>query len=479
MNIENIIKKAEALFYAKNFDDAIGLCQKALRKKPKLIQVRQILAMCYQNQSNIKQAIVEFDVAIKHNPTNAYLLNNFGNLYLSILDFETAIKYLYKAIKLNPKLAAAYNNLGICLQQLGDIEQAKKNYKKAISLDGQDANTHQNLGTLCIELGEFEAANNFLVKSLELDRKQGNIYFHVFTLMLYQHRYQDALEVADMGILSENLSEMELCELLVGKATLFWLFNNLEEAHQAIVLSEMIYSDNSNYSNITNLITFHRFLKLLIKFKAENPDFYSLACNKTIYFISESHGFSPAGVTVTLDNQPHTIQSLFIRGAKVFHLTQGQKNKYKESLSKVFNELGPNNIIILGFGEIDCRNNEGIFKFCIKSGEHYKNVIKDMLNKYIEMIIVEAEKYDYRIILYGVPAPHPEAVNVLSTDEEKLLFKQIVEYFNIYLNELCVKNKLKLLNIYELTNQKGVSNLKYNIDEFHVHPKAILKLFDN
>jgi hypothetical protein len=92
--------------------------------------------------------------------------------------------------------------------------------------------------------------------------------------MMHLHRYQDALEIADMGLLSNALSDIDLCELLVGKAILFWLFDNVLEAEQALRLSVGVYSDQSNYRYMKNLKVFHRYLKQLVQFRLNTSGFY-------------------------------------------------------------------------------------------------------------------------------------------------------------------------------------------------------------
>ena len=484
MNIQNIMKKAESFYYAKNYDEAMSLCNKILAKKPKILKARQLLAICYQELNKQDLALSEFKTALNYHPNDAFLLNNIGNYYLGIQKYKTAINYLQKAIEVDSMFAPAYSNLGVCQQEIGMFEQAESNYKKAllyeVNTDRNDsylAEFNQNLGSLYIELGEFELANQYLTKSLEINPQQGGIYFHILSLMMYQHRYQDALEVADMGILSQNLSDIQLCELLVGKATLFWLFDNVEEAYQAISLSEGVYTDNTNYSNITNLTTFHRYLKLLIEYKIKNPEFYQTQASQEIYFISESHGFAPAGATIQYKDELHSIKSLFIRGAKVFHIGKAEQNKYKVSLLKIFDGLEAKSKIVLGFGEIDCRSNEGIINYCLKTEESYQKVIEKTVNQYINLVTSEAQKKHHELIIYGVPAPHPSVVAAMENLEHQELFKNIVEYFNGYMRKTCVDKNIEFLDVYHLTNDNKASNLKYNIDVYHMLPHTIIELF--
>lgn len=477
MNIENILNKAEVYYQDSAFSKAIELCNKVLLKKPKLVQARQILALCYQGINDISRAEKEFELALLTAPNNPNILNNFGQLYINSKNFKTASLYFKKAIRADSTFAAAYNNLSICQQQFRDFQEAEESIKKAILYDGTCADFYLNLGTLLTETGDFESSLSALMKSLELDPSQGNIYYHISSLMMYMHRYQDALEVSDIGIVSSYLSDIQLCELLVTKAILFWLFDNIEEAAQAIQLSRGIYSDRSNYSNIQSLTIFHQYLDKLVQFKVQNCSLYSVDENvKPIYFVSESHGFAPAGMKINHRDQEYVINSLFVRGAKVFHFGEERHNKFKESVLRLFRGLTPQSKVVLGFGEIDCRNNEGIFKYCVRYDKNYKEIIDDMVTKYLSFIFEHSQNNSLEIYIYGVPAPHINNLSILN-EQEASSFKEIIRYFNAAMKVSCKHYNFEFLDVYELTNNNGISNMKYHIDNFHLTPYVTPLLF--
>jgi len=480
MGIGSSLSRAKVFYTTNQFLEAIEVCQKLLIKKPKLFAARRLLALSYQGVNNVEQAFVELEKALLLKPNDPEILRNFGNLYLIQSKLVLAKKFFLKAISLDSTMAVTYSNLAFCQQQLGELELAEKNYKKAILLGDKTANLYLNLGAVYTQLGNFNSAASALVKSQELDPKQSTVYFHIYTLMMYLHRYQDALEIADMGILSHALKDIELCELLVGKAILFWLFDNTAEAEQALRLSEGIYSDESNYPNIKNLKVFHGYLKGLVQFRLSNPDFYQNENQdkNQIYFISESHGFSPCGATIEYQNVDYQVRSLFILGAKIFHLINEHPNKYKASLMHLVEGLPHKSKVVMGFGEIDCRTNEGIFQYCLKTDQDFHVVIDKMVNKYLAMLQALTQPNELELIVYGVPAPHPLNLCELAIAEQNT-FKALIAYLNNCLAKGCQKLGVTFLDVYKLTNQYGVSNLIYHHDEIHVRPETIKSLFNN
>lgn len=482
MSIKNNIYKAEVLHQQGNYQESSEICEKLLTKKSNLFDALQIQGLNCKAQGQFSKAITFFESALKVKELHACTHNNLGNTYLALQDFKRASQYYSKALSIEPLLPEANNNLGICFVKLGDSEQAEKYYRKAILLDPTVADFHVNLGIILTDRGAFSEASEFLIKSLTLDASKTAVYWYIFKIQMYLHRYLDALEIADSAILSCTLSESELCELLIGKAMVYWLFFRYEEAAQAIVLSEKIYEFEHESVSTANMVIFHRYIKRLLHLKQTPSNLYFTASEQTpslpeLYFLSESHGFSPNGTVVEYQGTQYQINSLFVLGAKLFHLIDTKENQFQVSVSKVLEGLPANSKIVMGFGEIDCRYNEGIYTYCLKSGADFHQVIDDMVYRYLKVIKDISNAYQIDIIIYGAPAPHSFYIDKLEADEQQH-FKDLIAYFNQALANECKNHKINFLDVYELTNDNGMSNLKYNIDVNHMVPKTVPELFE-
>jgi len=479
MNIKNNINQAEILYKKGMYQESLDICDKLLEKKPNLFNALQIKALNYQATGNLENALILFEKVISIKPQHASTYNNIGNIYLSYNDFRKASKSYIKALSIESLMPEALNNLATCQVKLSDNISAVANYKKAILLDPLKAEFQLNLGILLTDNGDFVQAQEYLMNSLSLDQSKTSVYWHIFKIQIYLHRYQDAIEVANMGIMSLSLSEQELCELLIGQAMVFWLFYNFDEASQSIERSQKIYEFEHLSANIANMAIFHRYIKKLLVIRNERSELYIPKKTeevKEIYFVSESHGFAPNGTIVEYNKEEYQIRSLFVLGAKLFHLISESENKYQVSLATLLEGLTPGSKVVLAFGEIDCRSNEGIYPYCLKSGEKPEKVIDSMLVKYLNTLKAIADHYQLEIILYGVPAPHPYYVNSL-VKEEKQVFKNVISYFNETLKKVCKVNKVNMLDVYSLTNEHGQSNLKYHIDGIHLAPDVVPELF--
>jgi tetratricopeptide (TPR) repeat protein len=96
----------------------------------------------------LKQAIADFDQAIRFDPKFAVALNNRGVAREQSGDLAGAEKDFTAAIKLDPKLADPYANRGNAFRGRGQYEQAIADFEKAVRLDPRNAAAHNNLAWL-------------------------------------------------------------------------------------------------------------------------------------------------------------------------------------------------------------------------------------------------------------------------------------------------------------------------------------------
>jgi len=475
-DIKNVIERVKVHFNNREFSESVNLCKKILTNKDYMPEALYFLGLSLQAQNKHQLALNSFMQYFDEFGDNAYVYNATANTYLLLKDYKNAEKYCQLALKLVPEYGAAFNNLAICKQQVRKYKEAEGYYRKSILYQGNEILFHINLGKLYKELGQFELSNKTLVKAMELDGDKSSIYTIMYENFMYMHKYQDALEVADLGLMNKDLADIYLIDLLVGKAILFWLFDNIEEAIQAINLSEIIHSfPDGSYENLDSLKVFHTYIKKLIVFYQNNTSLYEERKND-IYFISESHCFSANNMQVEYNNSLCSIRPIFIKGAKAFHLSQQQSNQFKVSVLTALNGLPSNSNIVIGFGEIDCRYNEGILKHCLSKGLYSNNIITSMIQNYIGFLKLESDSRSLNILIYGVPSPHPEQLASLPLAQQAQL-KDIIKDFNYVLKSECQKYNLVFLDVYKLTNNDGESNLQYHFDNIHMVPSVLPLLF--
>ena len=82
------------------------------------------------------------------------------------------------------------------------------------------------------------------------------------------------------------------------------------------------------------------------------------------------------------------------------------------------------------------------------------------------------------MIIQGVPCPNIEIKNI--EDKEIKMLVNVIKQFNIILREKSYEMGFTFLDLYKLTNRgDGFSNKVWHIDQYHLSPKAMLKVWNN
>jgi Flp pilus assembly protein TadD len=245
MSIKNNIARAEALFRQTEYAESLSLCAKIIKKKPTLIEAIHLTALNYYALGQFEPAITEFKKAIMINSQHSSFHSNLGIVYLEQNRFIEASQCFEKALNLEPLSPEPNYNISICLHNQGNYALAEHYCKKAILQDATNSDFYLHLGDIYYVQGQFDNSAKALVKVLEVFNKKKNgrtsldAYWKLFLLHLSQHRYQDALEIAELGIHNKQLSEQQLCALLIGKVIIYFLFHHLDEAKHALQQSEI------------------------------------------------------------------------------------------------------------------------------------------------------------------------------------------------------------------------------------------------
>lgn len=107
----------------------------ALNLKPTSIEARYALAMFYQNNEKLNEAMAEYYNILKIDKKFAAAHFNLGYIHLVDLQlYNQAIVHFTDAIKSNPRYAEAFYNRGYCYELLGNVEAARTDYQEALSI---------------------------------------------------------------------------------------------------------------------------------------------------------------------------------------------------------------------------------------------------------------------------------------------------------------------------------------------------------
>jgi len=117
-------------------------------------------------QGKFDEAIIQYNKAIKIDPSYSEPYYNRGKAKLNLKSYLSAIQDFDIAAKLDPKNSDIFNNRGIAKKKLGDNNGAISDYTKSISLNPQNYRVYYNRGIARFDNGDsFGACSDFKMAS--------------------------------------------------------------------------------------------------------------------------------------------------------------------------------------------------------------------------------------------------------------------------------------------------------------------------
>ena len=123
-----------------------------------------------------KNAITDYDMAIRLNPDHADAYSNRGNVKNKLGQYNAAIADYDTAIRLNPDHADAYSNRGNVKNKLGQYNAAIADYDTAIRLNPDHADTYKNRGRAKHKLKQYYAAIADYTAAIQLKPDRAEVY---------------------------------------------------------------------------------------------------------------------------------------------------------------------------------------------------------------------------------------------------------------------------------------------------------------
>jgi tetratricopeptide (TPR) repeat protein len=190
-----------------------------------------------------KEAILDFDDAIRAESTCWRAVHNRGVLLAQAGQFEKAFDDFSRTIQLNPQFAKAYSNRAALFMVANNLNAAHQDYKHAIELDANLAVAHRGCGRVCQLMNRLDDAMLHYDAAVQLAPKDAYAAACRADLLTDVGRYSDALGEYNRSLQLDPKSSQANC----GSA---WLLATcpdsalrnpdlaLQRASQAVELSD-------------------------------------------------------------------------------------------------------------------------------------------------------------------------------------------------------------------------------------------------
>jgi tetratricopeptide (TPR) repeat protein len=163
------------------------------QKSPALIRPYNNLGEAYDKLKQYDKAIMEFEVAVKLNPTYYFGLSNLGNIYGKLKQYPKAIEYFKKALQANPNYAPAHYNLAKALHLVKKPQEAIEHYRKAVKFNPNFEEAFYNLASLALQLGRVDEAVENFNTFLYMQPRHAMAHFQLGNAFSMRGRFEEAI----------------------------------------------------------------------------------------------------------------------------------------------------------------------------------------------------------------------------------------------------------------------------------------------
>jgi hypothetical protein len=195
-----------------------------------------------------------------------------------------------------------------------------------------------------------------------------------------------------------------------------------------------------------------------------------------IYHFGESHCLSYAHHKIKIGKQNFKVSPRITFGAKAYHFSKSKDNAFKSITQLNLNSIPYNSSVLLSFGEIDCRFDEGFISASRKTGKSVLELVQKTVRGYLEYFLDFNVSQKHRYQFFNVPAPVYKKEIDLNANQD---IAKVVYLFNETLKKNLEEYSLNLIDIYGPSRAvNSFSNGLYHCDSVHLDCR-ILDILQN
>jgi tetratricopeptide (TPR) repeat protein len=116
-----------------------------------------------------------------------------GTTYLTINEYDKALKEFKRAVELNPKLPSVNSFYGQTLTRMGDTEEAMAAFRRELEINPNDFDSCLQMGILLKQNQKLDEARDYFRRALTVRPSEPNARFYIASIDVAQGKLNEAL----------------------------------------------------------------------------------------------------------------------------------------------------------------------------------------------------------------------------------------------------------------------------------------------
>jgi tetratricopeptide (TPR) repeat protein len=208
------------------------------------------LGNTYYELKDYQQAIAECTKAIQLDPNYFHAYRNRGLAYHNLKDYQKAIDDYTKAIQLDPNYTDVYYRRGIAYYELKDYQQAMAEYTKVIQLDPNYTDAYNNRGFTYYKLKDYPKAIAEYNKVIQLNPDYAYAYNNLGIIYYEYGNIDQAIQLLQKAIDIKASTHDDLESQLESQLALAVTLYTKGEQKEAIKLAESVLKSDRRFGNV-------------------------------------------------------------------------------------------------------------------------------------------------------------------------------------------------------------------------------------
>jgi len=161
---------ATAYYGAGQYEVALEEVRIALAAVDDYLPAVNQLGLIHLALGQTEEAKKQLKRAIKIDPNDPSVNNNYGMLLCSLGDEAEAMRYFNKALNdpLYRTPEFAYINAGVCVKNMGDFVRAKQLLSRALALSPDQPQALYHMADLAFQAGDYRSARRYITRHLQV-----------------------------------------------------------------------------------------------------------------------------------------------------------------------------------------------------------------------------------------------------------------------------------------------------------------------